>query len=134
MLRKGRTTYGGFSQVNQFDERSDDILMQKIQDEIRKQYKRSRTINRSPLRYHESEEVLGFGSSSSRGLEFKQSSRASPVKVRKSSKTKTMTSSTKQQERLIFASPTFEETNSWMQAIQKMIDMSNGMKPELKQE
>lgn len=50
MLRKGKTVYGGFSQVNQFEQRSDDILMQKIQDEIRKQYKRSRTINRSPLR------------------------------------------------------------------------------------
>ena len=38
-----------------------------------------------------------------------------------------MISYTKQQERLIFASASSEETNSWMLAIQKMVDMANGI-------
>ena len=107
--------------------------MQRIREEIEKKSKRSS----SKLR--EAEEVLGFGSSSSRGLEFKRSQKQQQgqsltpgkdkrmqIHHRKQRSTSKSDINQKQQERLIFATPSKELTTKWIEAIQRMIEKQHG--------
>ena len=107
--------------------------MQRIREEIEKKSKRSSSKLREP------EEVLGFGSSSSRGLEFKRSKhqpqgqsltpgKDKPIQThhRKQRSTSKSNLYQKQQERLIFATPSKESTTKWIDAIQKMIEKHQG--------